>query len=98
MGSRPISWVKAHLAQVVADARESSEPLIITQNGTEAAVVISAEEWKRSRETLVMLKLIAMSERDVALGRLIPQEQVFRELRQELAAQGIRKPRSRRRR
>lgn len=50
MTKRPHTWsladAKAHLSSVV-DQAESDGPQVITRRGTPAAVVVSAEQWKR---------------------------------------------------
>jgi prevent-host-death family protein len=87
MTSRPISWLKAHLSEAVAEARESSQPLVITQSGSDAAVLVDAETWRRTRQSLAMLKLVAMSERQLEQGQGIAQREVFRSVRARLASQ-----------
>lgn len=85
MPLQTISFVKAHLAEAIDTARSTGEPLVITQNGAEAAVLQDVESFERTRRALALLKLAAMGERDAQAGRTIPQEQAFRALRERLA-------------
>lgn len=85
MASRSVSYVKAHLAEVLDSVRESHEPLIITQNGEGAAVLQDLENFERSRRALAMLKLLVMGEADVKRGRVHSQQAVFASLKARLA-------------
>jgi prevent-host-death family protein len=86
MATRAISYVKAHLAEVLEAARETGEPVVITQNGEGTAVLQDLASWEADRRTLAMLKLVALGERDVARGRTVPQDEVFRAARKRLAS------------
>ena len=44
-----VADAKAHFAEVVEKAKHQG-PQIITKNGKEAVVVVSAEEWRRREE------------------------------------------------
>lgn len=79
--TQPVSYVKAHLAEVLDQVRESHDPITVTQNGAPSAVIVDHESYQRTRDALALLKLTAMGEKDVAKGRTVPQEQVFSKLR-----------------
>lgn len=79
--TQPVSYVKAHLAEVLDQVRESHDPVTVTQNGAPSAVIVDHESYQRTRDALALLKLTAMGEKDVAEGRTVPQEQVFSKLR-----------------
>ncbi len=80
-----ISYVKAHLAEVIQDLNEGSRPVIITQNGASTAVLQDHASYQRTQDTLAMLKLVAMGEAEIAKGRGLSHAEVFRDLRQRLA-------------
>ena len=79
--SQPVSYVKAHLAEVINQVQDSHDPVTITQNGVPSAVLVDHESWENTRKALGMLKLISMGEHDIRAGRTIPQEEVFDKLR-----------------
>lgn len=85
MSSHPVSYVKAHLAEVLASAASSGEPVVITQNGEETAVLQDLTSYTAQKRTLAMLKLVAQGERDVDEGRTSSQDKVFRAARRRLA-------------
>ncbi len=91
MATQSVSYVKAHLAEVIDSVRASHDPLVITQNGANTAVIVDHDSYQRTRQALAMLKLVAMGEQDIAKGRTVPQAEVFRALKQRLQAK-IAKP------
>ena len=86
MSTLPVSQVKARLAEVIESARETGEPVVITQNGQGTAVLQDLASYEATRRSLTMLKLVAQGERDLARGRSIPQAEVFRSLRKRLTS------------
>ena len=84
MATQSVSHVKAHLAEVIENVRESHDHMVITQNGANTAVIQDYESYQRTRQALAILKLIAMGEQDIAKGRTVPQAEVFRSLKQPL--------------
>lgn len=78
---KPISYVKAHAAEVLTELEEQREPLYITQNGEAKAVLQDIGSYEETRQSLALLKLIALSQQDVAAGRVRPIEDVVARLR-----------------
>ena len=77
---KPISYVKAHAADVIRDVAETGNPLVITQNGEAKAVLMDIREYDAMRESLAMLKMLAVSSREVKQGGTRDADQVFTEL------------------
>jgi prevent-host-death family protein len=90
MRSRPVSYVKAHLAEVIASVREGSEPVMVTQNGANAVVIEDLEAYERTRATLLMLKLVALGEREIARTGGISHQKLFSTVRARLKRRGHR--------
>jgi antitoxin YefM len=51
MKTMPLSEVKMTLSGLVDKVRSTDEEIVITKNGTPAAVLISSDEWESLRET-----------------------------------------------
>ena len=69
---KPISYLKAHAADVIRRLREEKQPMIITQNGEARIVVQDIESYERTEETLALLKILALGNRQVEQGKVTP--------------------------
>ncbi len=78
---KPISYLKANAAEVLDDLAERREPLVITQNGEAKAVLQDLASYEENQETMALLKILAMGERDVEAGRTKPVREVIARLR-----------------
>jgi prevent-host-death family protein len=77
---KPISYLKSHAAEIVKDLAESGEPMLITQNGEAKLVVMDVGSYERQEETLALLKILTMGDREIEQGRFRTAEDVFAEL------------------
>jgi prevent-host-death family protein len=78
---KPISYLKAHAAEIVRNLREEREPLVITQNGEAKAVLQDIESYEQTQETLALLKILALGTRQIEEGKVRPAGDVFKRLR-----------------
>jgi len=77
---KPISYVKAHAAELLDRITEEREPIIITQNGEARAVLVDVASYEQMMdETQVLLKLLAMADKDIEAGNTVPIEDVMAE-------------------
>ncbi|MFN3304050.1 MAG: type II toxin-antitoxin system Phd/YefM family antitoxin [Roseateles sp.] len=83
---KPISYLKSHAASIANDIAESGEPLLITQNGEARLVVMDVHAYERQQETLALLKLLSLGQRDIDAGRGRDADEVFAELQKDDAA------------
>lgn len=81
---KPITYMKTHSAELIADVNKRRSPIVITQNGEPRAVVVDIETYERTQDALMMLKLIAQSEEDLRKGKWLSQSQMEAELRKRL--------------
>jgi len=84
--AQSVSYVKSHLAQVIAEVRDGGGPMIVTQNGSTAAIIQDPESYERTQQAMAMLKLVAMADEDVRKGRTHTHGEVFAAARNRLAA------------
>jgi prevent-host-death family protein len=66
---KPISYFKAHAAELLDALEENQNPIAITQNGEVKAVVQDVASFERTQETLALLRLVALGRRDIERGR-----------------------------
>lgn len=83
---KPISYIKANAAEVLAYLSESREPMVITQNGEARAVLQDIASFEETQETLALLKILALGSQDVAANRVKPVAEVVARLRAKRAA------------
>jgi prevent-host-death family protein len=83
---KPISYLKAHAAQVLAQIAQDREPLVITQNGEARAVLQDLASYEATQDTLALLKILALGNQDIAQGKLKPVADVVTRLRAKHAA------------
>jgi len=81
---KPISYLKAHAAELIREINKSGEPLIVTQNGEAKVVVQDITKYDQEQETLALLKILALGMRQVEEGNVVPYEEVFDQLEKEL--------------
>ena len=82
---RPISYLKANAAEVMDHLNEVREPMLITQNGEARAVLQDVASYQETQETLALLKLLALGQRDIAAGRVKPVAEVVKRMRERIA-------------
>ena len=58
---KTISYLKANAASLIEESYKQQKTFIITQNGEAKAVVQDIKTYERMKETLAMLKLLAMT-------------------------------------
>ena len=83
---RPISYLKAHAAEIARTLGEQQRPLIITQNGEAKMVVQDIDSYDRMQETLSLLKILALGNRQIEAGQVEPAAEVIARLRKRRKA------------
>ena len=78
---KPISYLKANAAEVLAQLAAQRQPLVITQNGEAKAVLQDVASFEQTQETLALLKILALGNQDVASGKVKPASDVVSRLR-----------------
>lgn len=81
----PISELRREAATIVKSVSSSRDPVVITQRGRAAVVMVSAESYQRSQHELEILKILARGEKEIAAGDTYSMEEVFAEADKILA-------------
>ncbi|MBE7460658.1 MAG: type II toxin-antitoxin system Phd/YefM family antitoxin [Zoogloeaceae bacterium] len=78
---KPISYLKANAAEVLARLIEERKPLVITQNGEAKAVIQDVASYEETQETLALLKILALGNAEIEAGKIKPVRDVVARLR-----------------
>ena len=80
---KPISYLKAHAAEIVRNLSKQQEPLIITQNGEAKVVIQDIESYEQTQQTISLLKILSLGVRQIEEGKVLPAEDVIKRLREQ---------------
>jgi|WetSurMetagenome_2_1015567.scaffolds.fasta_scaffold744569_2 prevent-host-death family protein len=75
-GIVPLGEFKARAAAYLRDLKEESGPLVLTQNGRPAAVIIAPQEYDRLREEQEYLQAVASGLADAVSGQVVDHSRV----------------------
>jgi prevent-host-death family protein len=78
----PIAELKAHLSEKIRELRARGRPVVVTQNGKAAAVLLAPEEFDRLTSQAQFVAAVQEGLEDAEAGRTVADE----ELRQRLDA------------
>jgi len=79
---KPISYLKAHAAEIVRNMGDQGGPLVITQNGKAKVVLQDIESYEQTQETMALLKILALGNRQIEAGNVEPAAVVIQRLRE----------------
>jgi prevent-host-death family protein len=79
---KPISYLKAHAAEIVRNMGDQGAPLVITQNGEAKVVLQDIESYEQTQETMALLKILALGNRQIEAGNVEPAAVVIQRLRE----------------
>ena len=64
----PVSDLRQDAAKILKKLRENEEPIIITQRGRAAAVMIGVEAYEKSEHEKEILRLLAKGDKEIEKG------------------------------
>lgn len=79
---KPVSEFRANAAKFIEQVRETKKPLVISQHGRGAAVLVDYDAFHDLMDELEIRRAFAESEVSIREGRGIPNEVVMQELRE----------------
>jgi prevent-host-death family protein len=77
---KPISYVKANTGKVLEQVNTSG-PMVITQNGEAAAVLMGIRDYENLQNSLDLLKILTIGKKNIEEGKGSPAREVFARLR-----------------
>ena len=79
----PLGQFKTHASRVLRNLHEKNRPIIITQNGKPAAVLLTPEEFDRLSKQEQFVTAVRDGLQDVKAGNIISDEELSAKLREE---------------
>lgn len=80
---KPISYVKANMAEIIHKLSEDGQPTVITQNGEAKAVLMDVREYDQIQQSLAMVKILARSAKNLDEGKHRAADEVFADIRRK---------------
>ena len=81
----PVSELRQDAAAALRRLRTSQQPLVVTQRGRAAAVMVSVEAYERAERERQILRILARGEREIRAGRGHDLDEVLAEADELLA-------------
>jgi prevent-host-death family protein len=78
---KPISYLKAHAAEIFTTLADQQEPMVITQNGEAKVVIQDIASYEQTQQTMALLKILALGNQQISNGDVQPAASVFAHLR-----------------
>ena len=81
---KPISYLKAHASKLIRDISNNKKTMIITQNGESKFILQDINLYEKTQESLAMLKILAISNKNLKDGKIKPINQAFKDIRERI--------------
>lgn len=78
---KPVSYLQTNVDEIVRSLGEQGEPLIITQDGEAKAVLQDIDSYERTQETLALLKILTLGNKQISEGKTVPASEAVERLR-----------------
>ena len=81
---QPVTEFRANAAQFIEQVQATGEPVILTQHGRSAAVLLDVDSYEGMLDELALLRDVRKAEQQVASGKILTQAAVAKKLRARL--------------
>ena len=78
---KPVSEFRANAAELIDQVKNSGRPLVLTQRGHSAAVLLDVADYAQLIEELELLRDVRTAVQQIEAGKGIPNRQAKAELR-----------------
>lgn len=80
---RPVTEFRANTSALIEQMRSTKRPLILTQHGRSAAVLLDPAVYEGLVDEIELLRDLAVAEAQIAAGQTIPHDEVVRKMREK---------------
>jgi len=78
---RPVTEFRAKTAELIDQVRETGRPVVLTERGKSAAVLLSVAAYEQLLEELDLLRDIRLAEAQIERGEVVPHREAIRQIR-----------------
>lgn len=78
---QPLSEFRANAAAMLRRVRDSRRPLVLTQRGHSAAVVLDVRQYESLLEELELLRDVDRAEQQISAGEGVEHQEALRQVR-----------------
>ncbi len=78
--TKPVTEVKRHATEILAQLQKHHAPIVITEHGRSAAVLVDVETYDNLNHRLALLEGIMRGERALGDGRVVSHEHAKKRL------------------
>jgi len=82
---KPISYIKTHASEIIRKISSNRSPVVITLNGEARAILQDITEYEKDRESMAMLKILAMGRKNIEAGNFRPAAAAFQSIREKVS-------------
>ena len=80
---RPVTEFRANTSAVIEQMHSTKRPVILTQHGRSAAVLLDPEVYEGMIDEIELLRDLTISEAQIAAGQVIEHDEVARRMREK---------------
>ena len=84
-GIEPVAVLKTRSAELIRRARETRQPVVITQNGKATAVLQDVASYDRQRRALALLRMVVQGDQAYRRGETLSDDDADRHFRSRFA-------------
>lgn len=81
---KPISYLKAHVSEILRDISNNQKTIVITQNGEAKAVLQDIKVYEEMQESLALLEILALSAKSKKKKKYRPVARSFDTIRKRI--------------
>jgi prevent-host-death family protein len=81
---KPVSEFRANAAELIEQVRHTRRPLVLTQRGHSAAVLLDVEEYENLLEEVELLRDVRLSETQFKAGKGVPHRDAKAQIRSRI--------------
>ncbi|HEX3018798.1 MAG TPA: type II toxin-antitoxin system Phd/YefM family antitoxin [Chitinispirillaceae bacterium] len=81
---KPISYLKENVSEIIQDIQKNHKTLILTENGDAKLVIQDIKSYKEMKDSIALLKILALSADDIKKGNITPAEEAFKNIEDQL--------------